>query len=429
MSKNSKGPYCTVKTGNISIPIYRTESTKGYTEFRVLWYDADRKRHQKVFSTEADARQHAEGVNATITSGDIKNLVLSEKDRFAYLEAIESLRAVNVPLNTAAADYASCLQRLNGVSVKEAVDFFLKNNASLQPKTVRDVVDEFILSREAPKSVSKKPASDRYVADLTYRLGTFAKAFQCNIADVTPDQIRNFLDGLPGIGGRTWFNYARIIRTLMKYAQAKKYYSLALNPMDGIDIEYAKEDDVIEIFTPEELAKLFQFARADAIPFLAIGAFAGVRHAEISRLDWSRITNDHIVIDAGKAKTRGRRVIPIQPNLEEWLAPYRQLSGRVAPRGDMSELLERMANDAKVEWKHNALRHSFISYRLALTNDENAVAVEAGNSPTMIQQNYRQIIDHTGRVITPALANAWFSVTPPKRSKKIVNFTAAANAA
>lgn len=35
----------------------------------------------------------------------------------------------------------------------------------------------------------------------------------------------------------------------------------------------------------------------------------------------------------------------------------------------------------KVKWKKNALRHSFISYRVAETQDVPKVALEAGNSP------------------------------------------------
>ena len=44
----------------------------------------------------------------------------------------------------------------------------------------------------------------------------------------------------------------------------------------------------------------------------------------------------------------------------------------------------RAASKADLSWKANALRHSFISYRLAQTKDMAAVALEAGNSPTMI---------------------------------------------
>jgi hypothetical protein len=35
-------------------------------------------------------------------------------------------------------------------------------------------------------------------------------------------------------------------------------------------------------------------------------------------------------------------------------------------------------------WKHNALRHSFISYRVADIQNVAQVALEAGNSPGMI---------------------------------------------
>jgi integrase len=423
MKLKTRGPYRIIKNGNVSVPIYRIQN-KGYTEFRVVWYDADRKRRQKAFADESEASRHASGVNATITSGDIKTITLSEKDRFSYLEAVEALKELNVPLNAAAADYAANVKRLGAVTLKEAVDFFLKHNAGIEPKTVAQVVSEFIESKHAPKRANKKAASGRYVADLESRLGKFEEAFQCNISDVLPEQIQDFLDGLPGITGRTWFNYARVVRTLMKFAQAKKYYSSAFDPMGGIEIEYSKEDDVIEIFTPEELAKLFATARPDATPFLAIGAFGGVRHAEITRLDWKHISDTHIEIEAGGAKTRSRRIIPIQPNLAKWLAPYRRLSGRVSPRGDMTELLARMADDAGIGWRHNALRHSFISYRLAETNDENRVAVEAGNSPTMIQHHYRQIKDHTGRVITTALADAWFSIAPDT-SENVVPMKAA----
>ena len=62
---------------------------------------------------------------------------------------------------------------------------------------------------------------------------------------------------------------------------------------------------------------------------------------------------------------------------------------------------------------------------LAKTNDENLTAVEAGNSPKMIHQSYRQIKDHTGRVITPELADIWFSIEP-EASGKVLPIGAAA---
>ncbi len=56
-------------------------------------------------------------------------------------------------------------------------------------------------------------------------------------------------------------------------------------------------------------------------------------------------------------------------------------------------------------WKHNALRHSFISYWVARNKNVNEVAMEAGNSPEMIFKHYRELV-------TENEADAWFGVTP-----------------
>ena len=56
-------------------------------------------------------------------------------------------------------------------------------------------------------------------------------------------------------------------------------------------------------------------------------------------------------------------------------------------------------------WKHNALRHSFISYRVAHVQDVAKVSLEAGNSPRMVFSNYRELV-------RTADAEKWFGITP-----------------
>src|SRR5436309_1138082 len=67
--------------------------------------------------------------------------------------------------------------------------------------------------------------------------------------------------------------------------------------------------------------------------------------------------------------------------------------------------MRRAADNAKIKWKQNALRHSFISYRLAEIQDVNRVALEAGNSPQMIFRHYRELA-------TPQQARTWFAILP-----------------
>jgi integrase len=71
-----------------------------------------------------------------------------------------------------------------------------------------------------------------------------------------------------------------------------------------------------EIFTPAQMRLLLHSAPARMIPYLALGAFAGLRAAEMARLDWSAIdlTRRIIPIRADQAKTASRRVAPINDN-------------------------------------------------------------------------------------------------------------------
>jgi hypothetical protein len=41
-----------------------------------------------------------------------------------------------------------------------------------------------------------------------------------------------------------------------------------------------------------------------------------------------------------------------------------------------------------IPWRRNALRHSFCSYRVAITWNIPLVSIESGNSPQMIKSNY-----------------------------------------
>jgi hypothetical protein len=51
------------------------------------------------------------------------------------------------------------------------------------------------------------------------------------------------------------------------------------------------------------------------------------------------------------------------------------------------------------------LRHSFISYRIAIVQSADQVALEAGNSVTIIFKHYRELT-------TPEVAKKWFSILP-----------------
>jgi hypothetical protein len=111
-------------------------------------------------------------------------------------------------------------------------------------------------------------------------------------------------------------------------------------------------------------------------------------------------------------------LIPICDNLAEWLRRADRQGERVWPvtASEYYSQQARAASAAGVDWKANALRHSFITCRLAQTKDV-AVALEAGNSPTMIFRRYRELA-------TEGEAKEWFGILPTKDAGNVVRFAA-----
>ena len=81
------------------------------------------------------------------------------------------------------------------------------------------------------------------------------------------------------------------VQTLFSYAKLKKYLPKDHDELDAVPLAKDKGGE-IEIFTPVELEELLNAANDRLVPFLALGAFAGIRHAEIQRLDWADIKFD-----------------------------------------------------------------------------------------------------------------------------------------
>jgi integrase len=159
---------------------------------------------------------------------------------------------------------------------------------------------------------------------------------------------------------------------------------------------------------------------ADVAPMLAIGAFAGLREAEIKRLDWSEVDQrrGHIEVKSSKAKSARRRIVEIQPNLAAWLRPYAGMTGAVVPVNARNklDLVRRAARLTR--WPKNGLRHSFASYRLAATHDAPRVASELGHtSPQMLYSTYRELV-------LPEEAERYWKLVPDVKAENVVAFGA-----
>ena len=105
------------------------------------------------------------------------------------------------------------------------------------------------------------------------------------------------------------------------------------------------------------------------------------------------------------AKNEERRLVPIPDNLARWLQPQVKTDGPVCPYTNLANVYAHLAKRAKVPWKRNGLRHSWISYRVAQTKNVPQVSFEAGNSPQMIHRHYLKLV-------TESVAKQWFAILP-----------------
>ena len=342
-----------------------------------------------------------------------------------FADAFKILHPLGISLPAAVSQYADALCRLKGTPLPTAIEFFERHGAEINAKkTVPEVVKELVAS------LSADGAGDYHVRDMERRLGRFSEAFPGLILDVPESAINEWLRGLCTLPGRrkqenfksaplspkTRNNLRGAVVQLFNFARQEKYL-----PRDrSTAAEGTKTVGTIrhenEIFTPENMEQLLSGTPDYMIPGMAMKAFSGVRTEEIVEVDWKHILFDQdcIKISSAISKLGQRRLIHLHPNLKAWLMPFRKSEGRLCDRWTTPQSVfqawDRYATREKFKFDigANRFRNSFISYRVAETNDIKLVSLESGNSPETIQQEYLEIT-------TPQEATKWFGIFPQKK--------------
>jgi integrase len=366
----------------------------------VTWPRIGKGRHRQFFKDKSEAETLLQQKLTLQENYGTAGLSFNDRQRAEYLECAEKLQPF-------------------GVSLRDAVDFYLPHlQATKRSCTAAELVDELLQAKEADG------ASARYLSDLSSRLSQFAAVFDGKpVAGITTPQIDEWLRSLSDkdTGKRlspvTRNNFRRVLIVAFNFALGRGY--CAGNPAE----ESAKAKEIQSapgILSVEETARLLESASAELVPYVAIGAFAGLRRAELERLDWREVDlqSGLIEVTASNAKSARRRFVKIQPNLGRWLQPYAQLSGNVTPHG-YRVLLESAREAAGIsEWPQNALRHSFASYHLARFNDAAALSLELGHTNSqLVFQHYRQLVK-------PKQAERYWKIAPAAAGKKVVQFAA-----
>jgi integrase len=407
------GSVRSVTFGNVTVDIYsRAKMVNGYeyTVFEVADFTQGTRR-MRSFTKLEKAVAEAQKIAMQLSSGNTLAAQMDSREAATYGNTIQILRdgGLDTRLEVVAAKFVEAVKILGSDRIAEACRDYIRRNPVDRPqRTVREVADELIELK------TKRKASERYLQDLRYQLNKLCEQFPASVDTVTTGDLQLWFDRLDA-APRTIRNIRSAAATLFRFAESRCYIGKGDNPAIATEKIKAKNGDAIEIYTPDELTRLLAVAPDSIRPAMAIQAFTGIRTAEMMRLDWQGVKLDrqHIEITAANAKTASRRIVPILSNLAAWLKNAANKTGKIFASGAdyyhelMRETAKQTASPAlpAVELKHNALRHSFISYRVADVQNVAQVALEAGNSPAMIFSHYRELV-------TADDAKKWFSIQP-----------------
>ena len=306
------------------------------------------------------------------------------------------------------------------IGAAELAAFRVYTEDQTKSRQLHEAIAEFLKQK-------KRTSTTNYKA-IKYALEPLLVKFGAKTAmgGITTPMLQRLLDSLK-VGERRKYNLLAAWKALWAYEKRQGYIRGEYTAPENVE-PIQRLPGKVNVLTPEQLRALFTHVRESYLPWLAIGAFAGVRSEEIapdrdskkSPLLWEDFKWDagHIYLRRETAKT-GRnknpqpRIIPINDALSSWLAPYRLATGRVCEFQPTQGETARLGKFIGGKWPHNCLRDSFISYSVALTKDRKAVAYAAGNSEAMIAQSYEELKPE-------ALAKEYFNDIRPTQPENVI---------
>jgi len=345
------------------------------------------------------------------------SLELAKREAKAIAEQLADGHATTTEITQKELQYfRHCENLLNGVPLDRAIKVYIESNPKeVKQVRVKELVEEFLKRNDADPNLSKEQKRT-----IRSHLTRFSERMNRPVSVISPRDIDEYLDD-PSYAPRTRHNHRSSLIVLFNYARRKGYLleDKRHAAEKSEEIRFKRPD--VEIYSPEQAETTLQLADPKLVPFIAIGLFSGVRTAELCRLNWEDIDwiGGNIRLDRNITKTNQSRLVPLLPNLTEWLAPYKHKKGNIMasmgtkePTRFVSPWLAKSENPKlPAKWIDNGMRHSFASYYLAYTQDAARTALACGHSVSMLLGTYKTV-SLNGVSITQEVAKRYFEIRP-----------------
>lgn len=334
--------------------------------------------------------------------------------------ALDDARVIARRIQNAEADFTNALysdaqmalfKRMLAIGITHADLDAFENARKTMKKCLKTAIAEFL----DQKLLMRNGRDGAHMSDMR----TILRKLQADhdgkcVSDLTKEDISKELESrqLAGQSPVSVRNYFVRLRGFILWAHKMGYANK--NILENITLPEIRAKDV-EIYTPDEFEALLARARSkntDILIWLAFGGFAGLRAAEIRPtnsakpgLMWENVRWDEgfIEVPAAVSKTNRRRIVPILPALRAWVEPLAKSSGFLIDTSEQNARFYKIFQGLKVI--KNGSRHSFGSYRASALQSAGQVALEMGNSESVVKKHYMY-------AVPPTEAEQWWALAP-----------------
>ena len=305
------------------------------------------------------------------------------------------------------------------ITLREIDEMVARRKEVASSCTLRAAIDEFTLH----KLSANGGKTSRHLQDLFGVMKRLVESIdgKTPITEINKDGLHEWLFDLE-VGWKRRKDVRSYLVELWKWAWHEGYVhpENGLTAADRLPKIKSQATNGVRVLSPEEMRFILLNINPRWLPWCVLAGFSGLRSEEIrtqlqykEALDWSNVDLKRKIIDlpATISKVRKRRIVPITNTLATWIkhinppssGPVCSSSPTKRETGRIGRLLDKHF-DREEGWPQNALRHSYGSYRAALTRDLPSLSLEMGNSVAIVQRHYHE-------AQTVEQANAYFSLT------------------
>jgi integrase len=386
----------------------------------VAWYSSPGKRERRTFHDREKAESEADFQEAAIAKAFDSVTAMADDTR--------ALAKFNYNLSLLPAGVT-----LDDVFKKYMEESKVEMNQSALTTTVCDSFTDSLEVQYKADSLSK-----RHWKTTASRLRPFKKAFGTKpIAAITSVMIDKYLTSYKASSSKK--GHMLTLSGLFNFAKQKGFFPQdRINPASKEVLprpKVKKKDDKV-VYTPNQMTRLLAATPIKLISWMVLGAFAGVREEERKRLKWVNYNEEEHTLHLFSyvTKTNHSRTIELTPNIEAWLKlaidakidpPRRKRKEMLVEQPDSSKDAKsnpkglkpivsyynpmreknRAVIASEVDWHHNGLRHSYVSYHCQAFQNLPLTSSNCGHSVEILKSKYQHLV-------TKKDAKDWFDITP-----------------